>query len=218
MPSRESRRRQTLNLPWPIFVRGWSSGSAWPGSLRFGRCGYSEHRMLLVAGLPLYCTVPRQLRKYAQLTRAMHPNTLFVRPVFNRSRPDGSSALACRVVPRRLSYSDVGTRFNVADSIRNLGQEDRAVVMPHWNTRQTTSRNGCCTNRKGHCGREGRGDTLLNLTPEEASRICSGGVLPDAGSSHLRVPHLRTEAAGLPGVSAPAGAGLRHFWLDGRLG
>ena len=74
-----------------------------------------------MAGLPLYCTLPRQLRKYAQLTRAMHPNTLFVRLVFNRSRPDGSSALAGRVVPRRLSYSDVGTRFIVADSIRNLG-------------------------------------------------------------------------------------------------
>ena len=102
------------------------------------------------AGLPLYCTVPRQLRKYAQLTRAMHPNTLFVRPVFNRSRPDGSSALACRVVPRRLSYSDVGTRFIVADSIRNLGQEERAVVMPHWNTRQTTSRNGYCVNHSGY--------------------------------------------------------------------
>ena len=159
MPSRESRRRQTLNLPWPTFVRGWSNGSAWPGSLRFGslrfgRCGYSEHRMLLVAGLPLYCTVPRQLRKYAQLTRAMHPNTLFVRPVFNRSRPDGSSALACRVVPRRLSYSDVGTRFIVADSIRNLGQEERAVVMRHWNTRQTTSRNGYWANHGGyHKGR-----------------------------------------------------------------
>ena len=149
MPSRESRCRQTLNLPWPTFVRGWSSGSAWPGSLRFGRRGYSERRMLLVTGLRLYCTVPRQLRKYAQLTRAMHPNTLFVRPVFNRSRPDGSSVLACRVVPRRLSYSDVGTRSIVADSIRNLGQEERAVVMPHWNTRQTTSRNGCWAN---HCG------------------------------------------------------------------
>ena len=102
-----------------------------------------------MAGLPLYCTVPRQLRKYAQLTRAMHPNTLFVRPVFNRSRPDGSSALACRVVPRRLSYSDVGTRFIVADSIRNLGQEERALVMPHWNTRQTTSRNGYYANQGG---------------------------------------------------------------------
>ena len=33
-------------------------------------------------------------------------------------------------------------------------------------------RNGYCTNRKGHCGGEGRGDTLLNLTPKEASRIC----------------------------------------------
>ena len=61
-PSRECRRRQALNLPWPTFVRGWSSGSAWPGGLRFGRCGYSEHRMLLVAGLPLHCTAPRQLR------------------------------------------------------------------------------------------------------------------------------------------------------------
>ena len=106
--------------------------------------------MLLVAGLPLYCTVPRQLRILPQLTRAMYPNTLFVRPVFNRSHPDGSSALACRVVPRRLSYSDVGTRFIVADSIRNLGQEERAVVMPHWNIRQTTSRNGYCANHRGY--------------------------------------------------------------------
>ena len=72
--------------------------------------------MLLVAGLPLDCTVPRQLRKYAQLTRAMHPNTLFVRPVFNRSRPDGSSALACRVVPRRLPIrtSERGSSSQIA--------------------------------------------------------------------------------------------------------
>ena len=61
-PSRESRRRQALNLPWPTFVRDRRSGSAWPGGLRFWRRGYSEHRMLLVAGLPLYCTAPRQLR------------------------------------------------------------------------------------------------------------------------------------------------------------
>ena len=33
-------------------------------------------------------------------------------------------------------------------------------------------RNDGRANRKGHCGRERRGDTLLNLTPEEASRIC----------------------------------------------
>ena len=33
-------------------------------------------------------------------------------------------------------------------------------------------RNDGRANRKGHCGREGRGDTLLNLMPEEASRIC----------------------------------------------
>ena len=57
-PSRESRRRQALNLPWPTLVRGRRGGSAWPGGLRFGRRGYSEHRMLLVAGLSLHCTAP----------------------------------------------------------------------------------------------------------------------------------------------------------------
>ena len=31
----------------------------------------------------------------------------------------------------RLSHMDAGTRFIVADSIRNLEQEDRAVVMPN---------------------------------------------------------------------------------------
>ena len=61
-PSRESRRRQALNLLLPTFVRGRRGGSAWPGGLRFGRRGYSEHRMLLVTRLPLYCTAPRQLR------------------------------------------------------------------------------------------------------------------------------------------------------------
>ena len=55
------RRCQALNLPWPTFARGRKGGSAWTGGLRFGRCGYSEHRMLLVAELPPYCTAPRQL-------------------------------------------------------------------------------------------------------------------------------------------------------------
>ena len=55
------RRCQALNLPWPTFARGRKGGSAWPGGLRFGRRGYSEHRMLLVAGLPPYCTAQRQL-------------------------------------------------------------------------------------------------------------------------------------------------------------
>ena len=59
--SRESRRCQALNLPWPTFVRGRRGGSAWPGGLRLGRRGYSEHRMPLVAGLSLHCAVPRQL-------------------------------------------------------------------------------------------------------------------------------------------------------------
>ena len=65
----ESRRRQTLYLPWPTFVRGRRGGSAWPGGLRFGRRGYSEHRMLLVEGLPLHCTAPRQLRILPLLPR-----------------------------------------------------------------------------------------------------------------------------------------------------
>ena len=70
-PSRESRCRQALNLPWPTSVRGGRSGSAWPGSLRFGWCGYSEHRMLLVARLPLHCTDARQLRILPLLTRGI---------------------------------------------------------------------------------------------------------------------------------------------------
>ena len=69
--SRESRRRQALYLPWPTFVRSWRDGSAWTGGLRFGRRGYSEHRMLLVAGLSLHCTAPRQLRIPPLLTRGI---------------------------------------------------------------------------------------------------------------------------------------------------
>ena len=65
------RRRQALNLAWPTFVRGRRGGSAWPGGLRFGRRGYSEHRMFLVAGLPPYCTAPRQLHILPLLTRGM---------------------------------------------------------------------------------------------------------------------------------------------------
>ena len=60
--SRESRRRQTWYLSWPTLVRGRSGGSAWPGGLRFGWRGYSEHRILLVARLPLHCTASRQFR------------------------------------------------------------------------------------------------------------------------------------------------------------
>ena len=69
--SRESRCRQALNLPWPTIVRDQRGGSAWPGGLRFGRRGYSEHRMLLGAGLPLHCTAPRQLRILPLLTRGI---------------------------------------------------------------------------------------------------------------------------------------------------
>ena len=41
-----------------------------------------------------------------------------------------------------LSHLEAGTRIVAADSIRNLGQEDRAAVMPHRHPRRTTSRNG----------------------------------------------------------------------------
>ena len=75
--SRESRRRQALNLSWPTCVRVRRGGSAWPGGLRFGRRGYSEHRMLLVEGLPLHCTAPRQLRILPLLTRGIASQHLF---------------------------------------------------------------------------------------------------------------------------------------------
>ena len=65
--SRESRRRLALNLLLPTFVRGGRGRSAWPGDLRFGKRGYSEHRMVLVTRLPLYCTAPRQLRIFPLL-------------------------------------------------------------------------------------------------------------------------------------------------------
>ena len=135
-PSRESRRRQALYLPWPTFVRGWSSGSAWPRGLRFGRRGYSEHRMLLVTRLPLYCTAPRQLRILPLLDEGDSIPILISDDRFSTiPATDGSSALAYTMVPWRLSHSGAGTRFIVADSIRNLGQEDRAAVMPNWNPR-----------------------------------------------------------------------------------
>ena len=34
-----------------------------------------------------------------------------------------------------FSYLDAGRRLIVADSIRNMGQEDRAALMPHRNPR-----------------------------------------------------------------------------------
>ena len=37
------------------------------------------------------------------------------------------------MVPWRLSHLGTGTRFIVADGVRNLEQEDRAAVMPNRN-------------------------------------------------------------------------------------
>ena len=54
------------------------------------------------------------------------------------------------IVVNHLSYSDVGTWFIVVDSIRNLGQEDRAAVMPHQNARTNASRNGYWANHYGY--------------------------------------------------------------------
>ena len=153
-PSRESRRRQALNLLLPTFVRGRRSGSAWPGGLRFWRRGYSEHRILLVAGLLLYCTAPRQLRILPLLDEG---DSIPIRISDDRfstiPATDGSSVLAYTMVPWRLSHLGTGTRFIVADSIRNLGQEDQAAVMPHRMLEQTTSRNGCCANQFGYQNR-----------------------------------------------------------------
>ena len=150
-PSRESRRRQALNLPWPTFVRGRRSGSAWPGGLRFWRRGYSEHRILLVAGLPLYCIAPRQLRILPLLDEG---DSIPIRISDDRfstiPATDGSSVLAYTMVPWRLSHLGTGTRFIVADSIRNLWQKDQAAVMPHRMLEQTTSRNGDWANHDGY--------------------------------------------------------------------
>ena len=43
----------------------------------------------------------------------------------------------------RLSHMDAGTRFIVADSIRNLGQEDRAVVMRIASTKPLPNARDC---------------------------------------------------------------------------
>ena len=69
--SRQGRHRQGVNLPLSTFVRGRRGGSALPRGLRLWRGGYSEHRMLLVTGLPLHCTAPRQLRALLLLTRGI---------------------------------------------------------------------------------------------------------------------------------------------------
>ena len=57
------------------------------------------------------------------------------------------------------------------DGLQRRGGSEQ-VLTPVGGVHSVITRNGYCTNRKGHCGREGRGDTLLNLTPKEASRIC----------------------------------------------
>ena len=43
----------------------------------------------------------------------------------------------------RLSHMDAGTRFILADSIRNLGQEDRAVVMRIASTKALPNARDC---------------------------------------------------------------------------
>ena len=80
---------------------------------------------------------------------------------------DGSSVLAYTMVPWRLSHLGTGTRFIVADSIRNLWQKDQAAVMPHRMLEQTTSRNGDYANHGGY-----HYDGILNLR-ERRNQITS---------------------------------------------
>ena len=75
-----------------------------------------------------------------------------------------------RMVPRRLSHLDAGTRFIGADSIRNLGQKDQAAVMPHRNTQQTTSRNGYWAKQNRSVGSFGP-DFVLN---RRSPKSCAG--------------------------------------------
>ena len=65
-----------------------------------------------------------------------------------------------------LCHLEAGTRIVAADSIRNLGQEDQAAVMPHRHPRQTTSRNGYCANHRGyHKGRTPARRTCKSTPP-----------------------------------------------------
>ena len=64
-----------------------------------------------------------------------------------------------------LSHLEAGARIVAADSIRNLGQEDRAAVMPHRHPRQTTSRNGYCANEITKHGGKGEWQTSVQSLP-----------------------------------------------------
>ena len=130
-PSGHQWREFTLADRW----MGRRGGSAWPGCLRFGRRGYSEHRMLLVAGLP--CIVPSASAARTSAADAGDSIPILISDDRSSTIPatDGSSVLAGTMVPWRLSHLGIGTRFIVADSIRNLEQEDRVAVMPYRNAR-----------------------------------------------------------------------------------
>ena len=144
MPSQESRRRQALNYSGLPSRGAGGAGLLGPGVCGLGgadtlniECSLTSNAPCDRTALVLYC--PSSAPHTSSVGEGDSIPTL----------PDGSSALACRVVPQRLSYSDVGTRFIAADNIRNLGQEDRAVVMPHRNNRRRTSLNGYYANHNG---------------------------------------------------------------------
>ena len=137
------RRCKALNLPWPTFVRGRRGGSAWPGGLRFGRRGYSEHRMLLVAGLPLYCTAPRQQRKYALLTRGIASQHSFRTTGFQPCPPltavprwrvgwSGSLSFpAAGVDPHDLTICQIVPISEAAGELRRLRRPITLASGPH---------------------------------------------------------------------------------------
>ena len=89
--------------------------------------------MLLVAVLQLHCIAPRQLRILPPLTGGIASQHSLWTTGLTIPDTDGSSALECRMVPWRVSHLGAGTRFIVSDSIRNLGQDERAAVTPHRN-------------------------------------------------------------------------------------
>ena len=137
------RRCKALNLPWPTFVRGRRGGSAWPGGLRFGWRGYSEHRMLLVAGLPLYCTAPRQQRKYALLTRGIASQHSFRTTGFQPCPPltavprwrvgwSGSLSFpAAGVDPHDLTICQIVPISEAAGELRRLRRPITLASGPH---------------------------------------------------------------------------------------
>ena len=132
-----------MNLPWPTFVRGRRGGSAWTGGLRFGWRGYSEHRMLLVAGLSLHCTASRLLHILPLLTRGIASQHSLRTTGFQPCPPltavprwrvgwlGSPSFLAAGVGPHDLTICQIVPISEAVGELRRLRQPIALAPGPH---------------------------------------------------------------------------------------